>query len=339
MNKEYKNPGVDFSKDERGVILSVKNLSTHFNLEAGLFAAKREKVLALNEVSFSLYEGESYGIVGESGSGKTTLAKTVAGIFKKSSGDFFWRDGNDAHQMQYVFQNSATALNPRMTVFELLTHGYCYAMKKIGEGKVALKKRDLFEKVNLVLQSVGLDESATSRRASDFSGGQRQRIALARALMFEPKVLICDEVVSALDVSIQAQILNLLIDLKAAYNFSMIFIAHDLSVVSYLCDRIAVMNSGYLVEEGRREDLVLKPLHPYTQLLYRSILTPGSKKIHTGNFSDFYKSTMTNTFFEGCPFLSRCDRALPCCKKDRPSLMTFSNNHRTACFNPIQYKN
>lgn len=337
MNKEYKRSNVDFLKDERQVVLSVKNLSTHFNLEAGIFAAKREKVFALNEVSFSLYEGESYGIVGESGSGKTTLAKTVAGIFKKSSGDFLWKDGNDAHQMQYVFQNSATALNPRMTVFELLTHGYCYAMKKIR--KVSLKKQDLFKKVNLVLRSVGLDESATPRRASDFSGGQRQRIALARALMFEPKVLICDEVVSALDVSIQAQILNLLIDLKTVYNFSMIFIAHDLSVVSYLCDRIAVMNSGYLVEEGRRDDLVSKPLHPYTQLLYRSVLTPESKKNHMENFFDFYTSTMANTFFEGCPFLNRCDRALPRCKKDRPSLMFSSNNHRVACFNPIRYKN
>lgn len=321
-------------KVEKKMVLAVEDLCTHFNLEAGLFASKKKKVFALNGVSFSLYEGETYGIVGESGSGKTTLAKTIAGILKKSSGNFFWHNGMDSNQMRYVFQNSATALNPRMTVYELLTHGYRYAMRKQKANRALLKKKVLLKKATSILLSVGLDESALFRRASDFSGGQRQRISLARALMFEPKVLICDEVVSALDVSIQAQILNLLIDLKKTYHFSMIFIAHDLSVVSYLCDRIAVMNSGYLVEEGDSQELVQKPLHPYTQLLYRSVLSLDSMESF---FLPSASPLLVNrrNSLRGCPFYERCDRSLPQCQKENPPLKKKSENHKVSCFNPL----
>lgn len=266
--------------NKREVILKVENLSTHFNLGAGLFASSKEKVKALDDVSFGLYKGENFGIVGESGSGKTTLAKTIASIFKKSGGSYTIYDKESPFVLSYVFQDPASSLNPRMSVYDLLTHGYKYGVKKHAKSlpKVerrdllsTLKKSELVKKATEVLESVGLDESALSRRSSDFSGGQRQRISLARALMFRPSILICDEVVSALDLLVQAQILNLLVKLKKQYQFSMIFIAHDLAVVSYICDRVAVMHKGKIIEIRSAYDIVNNPKESYTKELYQAI--------------------------------------------------------------------
>ena len=262
------------------VILKVENLSTSFNLDAGLFSSSKQKIKALDGVSFELYRGETFGIVGESGSGKTTLAKTIASIFKKSGGSFTIYEKESPFRLRYVFPDPASSLNPRMSIYQILTHGYRYSVKKyakslpLGERKkllLSLKKDKLLKRVKTVLNSVGLDSSVLERRSSDFSGGQRQRISLARALMFEPSILICDEVVSALDLSVQAQILNLLVKLKKEYRFSMIFIAHDLAVVSYICDRVAVMNKGKIVEVGEALSIVQNPKEEYTKRLYQAI--------------------------------------------------------------------
>ncbi len=311
-------------KNENGkeLLLKVENLSTSFKLGAGLFASSKKRVYGLTKFSLDLHEGENYGIVGESGSGKTTFAKTIAGIYPKSEGSWHVKAGAS---MRYVFQDPAQSLNPRMTVYELLTHGYRYYAKIRG----AKAKTLLYNEVCAVIESVGLSIADLERRPLEFSGGQRQRIALARALLFKPDILICDEVVSALDVSIQSQILNLLVTLKKKYQFSLIFIAHDLSVVSYLCDRVAVMVGGRLVEEGSAQKIATTPMHPYTKLLYASMPKLNQPFISPvkrgGELSRLSKPS-------GCPFASRCEFAKEKCKEEMPPLLPMSNGSRVACW-------
>ena len=310
--------------------LIVKNLSTYFKLDAGLFGAGGKKVYALNNVSFELKKGENYGIVGESGSGKTTLAKTIAGIFKLSEGSF-----SHLAIVKYVFQDPASSLNPRMNVYSLLTDGYLYSkrgkmlLKRLLKESPEKKKKELLlEKTVAVLKSVGLSNDVLERRPSDFSGGQRQRISLARALMYEPEILICDEVVSALDVSIRSQILNLLVKLKKEYNFSMIFIAHDLSVVSYICDRIGVMIGGRIVEEADAKKLISAPLHPYSQLLYNSMPEVGKKfKMEEKINPELFYNPIEKPV--GCPFAKRCPKAISRCEVEIPALK--GGERKVAC--------
>lgn len=320
--------------------VSIQSLSKKFTLETGIFAAEGHYVWAVNDVSFDIRKGETYGLVGESGSGKTTLARMLVQLVKHTSGKIrYWKDGLTdpveikqeepdilrafRSEVKYVFQDPASSLDPRMNVFQILTAGAHY------QPQLPKEKAQLTKIASEVMRSVGLREEDLQRRPSEFSGGQRQRISLARALLSRPSALICDEVVSALDVSIQGQILNLLIDLKKELNLTMLFIAHDLTVVSYMADRIGVLYGGMLMEEGPSEEIASKPLHPYTQLLYESIPKIG-KPIPQRGLSVVKTLNLTRPP-QGCPFAHRCPLVQPVCHKEIPPLKSITNSRRVAC--------
>ena len=317
-------------------LLKVRDVTKRFRLEAGLFASGKKQVFALNGVSFSVAEGETYGLVGESGSGKSTLAKCIADVYSCDEGEmiFSGRDGTfrlDAaegrrhpllnQKIKYVFQDPAASLDPRMTVEEILTIGVRYAK--------LYSRSQARDKAAFLLEAVGMAADSLKRRPADFSGGQRQRISLARALMSDPELLICDEVVSALDVSIRGQILNLLNRLKKEFGFAMLFIAHDLSVVSYISDRIGVMYGGRLMEEGAVRELFDRPLHPYTQLLLSCVPDDGGEFLRTSGSGEPFDAVNPPI---GCPFAPRCPIAdSECRKKDALSAVRATKERLCLC--------
>lgn len=317
-------------------LLKVRDVTKRFRLEAGLFASGKKQVFALNGVSFSVAEGETYGLVGESGSGKSTLAKCIADVYSCDEGEmiFFSRGAAfrlDAaerkrhpllnQKIKYVFQDPAASLDPRMTVEEILTIGVRYAK--------LYSRSQARDKAAFLLEAVGMAADSLKRRPADFSGGQRQRISLARALMSDPELLICDEVVSALDVSIRGQILNLLNRLKKEFGFAMLFIAHDLSVVSYISDRIGVMYGGRLMEEGAVCELFDRPLHPYTQLLLSCVPDAGGEFLRTSGSGEPFDAVNPPI---GCPFAPRCPIAdSECRKKDALSAVRASKERLCLC--------
>lgn len=301
-------------------ILEVKNLTKRFSLDSGFFARKDRFVYAVNDVSFCIERGKTYGLVGESGCGKSTTAKVIVGMYKSDSGSIDFnpmRKAEGSASVKYVFQDPARSLNPRMTVYTILTDGLKRSSAWHG-GKDARRI------AGDILEEVGLDPCDLDRKPSEFSGGQRQRISIARGLLSRPELLICDEVVSALDVSVQGQILNLLQDIRAKRNLSYLFIAHDLRVSCYFCDRIGVMYRGVLVEEADGADLYKTALHPYTRLLFEG--AKGTAEAESGEVKTAL-SAMT-----GCPFAHRCHKATERCMKSLPEWRTFERGHKARCF-------
>ncbi len=316
-----------------GNIIEVKNLSKQFNLEAGFFAKNKNKVYAVNDVSFSIKRGETYGIVGESGCGKTTTARLIIQMYKQTEGSVIYtsRDGVQykvedfskkdlrryREKIKYIFQDPARSLNPRLSVFNVITAGLRYSSLWKG-------KKDAWELAEKIIAEVGLSPEDLNRRPAEFSGGQRQRISIARGLIMNPELLICDEVVSALDVSIQGQIINLLQDLKQKHNLSYVFITHDLRVACYFCDVIGVMYRGVLVEEAPAQNLYKEALHPYTKILFDGAvgeLTSSNIEVKT-----------TLQAEQCCPFAYRCPKATERCKRELPEFRDAGNGHRVRCF-------
>ncbi len=264
------------NNSKKQIVLQVKNLKQHFS--SG-FGKKKVVVKAVDDISFNIYRGETFGLVGESGCGKTTTGRSIIRLYNPTDGEVYFNgkliseklskseQKEVTKNMQMIFQDPISSLNPRMTVKEIISEGL-----KIN--KLVNNKEDMMQKIYDILDTVGLTKEHANRYPHEFSGGQRQRIGIARALITNPELVIADEPISALDVSIQAQILNLLNDLKKQMGLTILFIAHDLSIVKYFSDRIAVMHFGKLVELANAEDLYNTPLHPYTKSLLSAIPLP-----------------------------------------------------------------
>jgi len=324
-------------------ILKISHLHKRFNLEAGFFARYGRFVNAVNDISFYIDKNESYGLVGESGCGKTTTARMLVRMYEADSGEIlhYNEDKPDAianlkketlqqyrEKVRYVFQDPARSLNPRMSVYEVLVSGCRRPLKKRGVGE-----KELREKAAAILEEVGLQAADLEKRPSEFSGGQRQRISIARALLMEPEVLICDEVVSALDVSIQGQILNLLLDIRKKRNISFLFIAHDLKVACYFCDRIGVMYKGELMEEAPAANLYREALNPYTKLLFSSAAGNAGSAETDGAKEQEKISAAALISGASCSFAPRCPMASERCFKEHPELTQVSEGHSIRCFN------
>lgn len=314
-------------------ILKIKNLTKHFPVKrASIFEPKRY-LQAVDEVSFTIAPGETLGVVGESGCGKSTLAKTIARLYSSTSGQIFYNKQDITHlkskglkdirrDIQYVFQDPYESLNPRHTIQAILEEPFVIHTELTAEERLL--------KVNDLLKKVGLPSSALSKYPHEFSGGQRQRIGIARAIALKPKILICDEPVSALDVSVQSQIINLLMDLKEDLNLAIIFIAHDLAVVKHISDRIMVMYLGRVVEIANTDQLFETPTHPYTQFLIDAIPIPDpNRKKNKRRIKGELPSPINPP--QGCRFQTRCPYATDECIENDPELISTDDTHHVAC--------
>ncbi len=316
-------------------LLKVENLVKHFPIKGGLLGREQARVHAVDGVSFELMAGETLGLVGESGCGKSTTGRCILRLIEPTSGQV-WFDGREvtalgkselralARDMQIIFQDPYASLNPRMTVGAI-----------IGEAltihKLAKTRADYEGRIVELLETVGLSADHLRRYPHEFSGGQRQRIGIARALAVSPKLIVCDEAVSALDVSIQAQVINLLEDLQAKFNLTYLFIAHDLSVVEHTSTRVAVMYLGRIVEIASARELYSRPLHPYTEALLSAVPIPDPtvkrKRIMLqGDVPSPIKPP------SGCHFHTRCPiKQMPLCGSESPPLKQSSDGHWVAC--------
>ena len=330
-------------------LITVTNLYKRFNLEAGFFARFGRFVNAVNGVSFTIGKNESYGLVGESGCGKTTTARMLVRMYEADNGEILFNYQDETvsvnmlkkedlrryrEKVRYVFQDPARSLNPRMSVYEVLVSGCRKPLRKRG-----VTEKELRAKAAAILEEAGLNAADLEKRPSEFSGGQRQRISIARALLMEPELLICDEVVSALDVSIQGQILNLLLDIREKRNISFLFIAHDLKVACYFCDRIGVMYRGELMEEAPAANLYSEGLHPYTKLLFSSAVinekNPDSAYHSEHQTRRLKEESSACSEPKGCSFATRCPEAAELCRKERPQLREIKSGHLIRCFQPL----
>jgi len=320
-------------------LLEAEHLVVYFPVKAGLLINRTvAEVHAVDDVSFQLMEGETVGIVGESGCGKTTLARALIRLLEPTAGTIRFRGRDISHanrrelrpvrrQMQMVFQDPQGSLNPRKRAIQIV--GAPMRMQGTPRNEIERQVRELLERV-------GLNPEHVNRFPHEFSGGQRQRIGVARALAVEPTLILLDEPVSALDVSIQAQVINLLDDLQDGFGLSYVFVAHDLSVVRHVSDRIAVMYLGKLVEISPGEELYIKPIHPYTQALLAAIPIPDPKE-NRARQRPVVKGEPPNPISppSACRFHPRCPYATEICRTVEPPLSEYANGHLAACHHPL----
>ena len=319
--------------ENTNILLETKNLSKYFTGKKGLLNRQPAQVKAVDHVSLTVNKGETLGLVGESGCGKSTLGRTILHLIPATEGQVLY-NGEDIltydkkkmwemrRKLQIIFQDPYSSLNPRMTVYDLISAPL--EVYKIGT------KAERREMVEEILQEVGLDKQYLNRFPHEFSGGQRQRIGIARALILNPEFVVCDEAVSALDVSVRAQVLNLMRNMQQKKNLTYLFISHDLSVVRHISDRIAVMYLGSVAEVAEKAQLYSNPMHPYTKALLSAIPLPDVKKkrqriILQGDVPSAYNPP------SGCKFHTRCPYATDRCKQEIPVLRQMEKGHQVAC--------
>ena len=325
------------SPTEQQPLLRVEHLKKYFDIKEGFKSVKHLK--AVDDISFIVREGETLGIVGESGCGKSTTGNLLMHLLEKTSGKIVF-DGVDMDTMtkeqlrksraniQMIFQDPFSSLNPRMRVLDIIGEPIKTHLK--------LSKKERHERVYELMDAVGLPRQYAQRYPHEFSGGQRQRIGIARAIALNPKLIICDEPVSALDVSIQAQIMNLLIRLQKQFNLTFIFIAHGLPAVKYISDRIAVMYLGKIIEITTKEQLFERPMHPYTNSLVSAVPLPDPRIRDTRERMILEGDIPSNVDLpSGCRFHTRCPFAQEKCKQQEPILEELEHDHQVACFYPL----
>ncbi len=331
---------MSLATEEDNRMLDVKNLRLHFPITEGVFARVKGYTKAVDDVSFFIREGETLGLVGESGCGKTTVGRCIVRAYEPTGGEILYRraDGSVVdlatlkgeelrpyrQDIRLIFQDPYSSLNPRMTVFENIS-------EVLKVNKLATPA-EMNERVGYLLKRVGLRPEYMQRYPHAFSGGERQRISIARSLITNPRLVVCDEAVSALDVSVRAQIIHLLQELQSEFHFTYLFISHDLSVIYYICDRIVVMYVGKVVEIADATELFVNPMHPYTEALLSAvpITSPnarnrGTRIRLTGEIADPSNPPT------GCYFHPRCKYAQERCKSETPNLRDTGNDHFVAC--------
>ena len=319
---------------ETKTLVEVKNLKEYVNINTGVFTSKPLK--AVDDVSFSIKKGETLGLVGESGCGKTTVGRTLLHLYKPTAGEI-WFDGKQIvtkkdiqeyrQKSAMVFQDPYSSLNPRMTVSDIIA-------EPLDVHKMYANKKERQEKILDLMAKVGLNSEHANRYAHEFSGGQRQRIGIARALAVNPEFVVCDEPVSALDVSIQAQVINMFDELQDQMGLTYLFIAHDLLVVRHISDRIAVMYLGKMVELADAREIYDHPLHPYTKSLMSAVPLPDPQKARNNKrivLSGDIPSPLNAP--SGCPFRTRCPYATDACAESMPAFKEASSGHFVACHN------
>ena len=326
--------------DKKEILLSVKNLKKYF------YVGKNQYLKAVDDVSFDIYKGETLGLVGESGCGKSTCGRTILRIYEATAGTVEF-EGKSVHKLkgkglkdynrraQMIFQDPYASLNPRMLVSDIVAEGIDIHKLSFGQERK--------ERIDELLTLVGLNKEHANRFPHEFSGGQRQRIGIARALAVDCDFIVCDEPISALDVSVQAQVVNLLQELQAKYGLTFLFIAHDLSMVRYISDRVCVMYLGALAEVAKSDELYEKPLHPYTQALLSSIPRPDPVLERTRQrimLEGDVPSPINPP--NGCKFVDRCNKAMDMCRENKPEMMEIEPEHFVACHlydNKVNLKN
>ena len=317
--------------DGKNILIEVNNLKKYFPVKTGFM--KMNYVKAVDDVSFYIEKGETLGLVGESGCGKTTLGRTILRLHEPTEGKIIYKGEDITHvdmlpyrrKMQIIFQDPYASLDPRMTVGDII--GEALDIHKMYGSKT--ERRD---KINALLDIVGLNTEHANRFAHEFSGGQRQRIGIARALAVDPEFIVCDEPISALDVSIQAQVVNMLEEVQAARGFTYLFIAHDLSVVKHISSRIGVMYLGHMVELAKSNELYRRPLHPYTQTLLSAIPIADPKASRAKQriiLEGDIPSPMNPP--SGCTFRTRCPYATEECAQSAPEFKEWEPGHFAAC--------
>lgn len=323
-------------------LIKIENLHKYFPTTTGFFSRTSSPVQAVRQVSLEINQGETLGLVGESGCGKSTIGKCLLGLLDATKGTIFYRGENITHKkdlktfrrkMQIIFQDPYSSLNPRMTIGQIIA-------EPLVIHKLCDSQKDRLDRVKQLLETVGLHHDARHRYPYEFSGGQRQRIGIARALAVNPEFIVCDEPVSALDVSIQAQIINLLMNLQQKLGLTYLFIAHDLKLVKHISHQVAVMYLGQIVEIANSLDLYQNPQHPYTKALMSAIprmqpqTVPQQKLVLKGDLPSPIHPP------KGCCFHTRCPIAASECQKHRPDFVKIKDSHQAACLklNGITFK-